>query len=116
MLIVNPNWKKLKEVMAELSFPSTEESVSYSTPSYRVKKKFLMRLKEDGETLVIHSNDRDIWINEDAEVFFVTEHYFNAPYVLVNLKKIRKPKLRQLIRQSWIELAGVRLRQQWEGQ
>jgi hypothetical protein len=111
----NAQWKKVKEVMAELAFPGTEESVSYSTPSYRVKKKFLMRLKEDGETLVIHSDDRDIWMKDGSDVFYVTEHYYSGPYVLVRLKKIRKPALKELIRQSWIEIAGVRLRKEWEG-
>jgi hypothetical protein len=115
-MIIDPGqWKKVQELMAEFAFPATEESTSYGTPAYKVGKKLLLRLREDGESLVIHADDRDIWLDDDPVVFFVTEHYYKYPYVLVRLKKIRKPKLRQLIRQSWIELAGARLREKWEG-
>jgi len=37
----------------------------------------------DGETLVLHSDDRDIFLEKDTSVFFITEHYANYPYVLV---------------------------------
>lgn len=115
MILDLSQWKKVRDLMAELAFPETEESTSYGTPAYKVQKNLLLRIKEDGETLVIHADDRDVWMTDDPEVFFVTEHYYNYPYVLVRLKKIRKPKLRQLIRQSWLELAPEKLRKRWEG-
>jgi hypothetical protein len=89
MILDLSQWKKVRDLMAELAFPETEESTSYGTPAYKLQKKLLLRIKEDGETLVIHADDR--------------------------LKKIRKPKLRQLIRQSWLELAPEKLRKRWEG-
>lgn len=89
--------------------PQTVESTSYGTPAYKVNKKLLLRLKEDGETLVLHSDDRDIFLGKDSSVFFVTEHYANYPYVLVKLSKIRKDRLRAAIIQSWKELAPKKL-------
>jgi hypothetical protein len=86
-------------------FPQTLESTSYGTPAYKVNKRLLIRIKEDGETLVLHSDDRDIFLKKDPSVFFVTEHYANYPYVLINLNKVRKDKLRAAIIQSWKELA-----------
>lgn len=100
-------WPAIREIMA--NFPQTEESTSYGTPSYKVNKKFLLRLKEDGETLVLHSDDRDIFLKNDDSVFFVTEHYANYPYVLVRLNKIGKDQLRTAIIQSWKELAPKKL-------
>ncbi|MBS1661430.1 MAG: MmcQ/YjbR family DNA-binding protein [Bacteroidetes bacterium] len=110
----NPHWTTIQNLMTELNFPSTEESTSYGTPSFKVKTKFLCRLKEDGETLVIHSDDRDEWLADDPNIFFVTDHYRNYPYVLVHLKKIGKKKLKQLLTKSWKEIAPERLLKQWE--
>ena len=108
MLATNGNyWHAVREIMA--AFPQALESTSYGTPAYKVNKKLLLRLKEDGETLVLHSDDRDTFLGKDSSVFFVTEHYANYPYVLVKLKKIRKDKLRAAIIQSWKELAPQKL-------
>lgn len=108
MIATNGNyWPAIREIMAV--FPETSESTSYGTPAYKVNKKLLLRLKEDGETLVLHSDDRDIFLAQDPSVFFFTEHYTNYPYVLVKLSKIRKDKLRAAIMQSWKELAPKRL-------
>jgi len=108
-------WNILRELMTELNFPATEESTSYGTPAFKVKKTLLMRLWEDGETLVIHSDDRDEWLADDAAIFFFTEHYRNYPYVLVRLKKIGKRKLRTLILQCWKEVAPQKLVDEWDG-
>lgn len=108
MIATNGNyWHIVREIMA--AFPETLESTSYGTPAYKVNKKLLLRLKEDGETLVLHSDDRDIFLTKNTSVFFVTEHYTNYPYVLVKLNKIRKDQLRAAIVQSWKELASKKL-------
>lgn len=36
-----------------LALPGVEEGLSYGTPAFRVKGKFLARLKEDGGSLVV---------------------------------------------------------------
>jgi len=108
-------WEIIRQTMAELRFPGTEESVSYGTPSFKVKTALLCRLWEDGETLVIHTDDRDEWTKGDKEdVFYVTEHYANYPYVLVRLKKIKKKKLKELLMKSWKEIATPKLLAEWE--
>ena len=108
MIATNGNyWPAIREIMA--AFPQTLESTSYGTPAYKVNKKIVLRLKEDGQTLVLHSDDRDLFLKHDPSVFFVTEHYANYPYVLVNLSKIRKDRLRKAITQSWMELAPKKL-------
>lgn len=108
-------WDIVCQQMTELQFPGTEESTSYGTPSYKIKKAFLCRIWEDGKTLVIHTNDRDEWLdNDDDGIFFVTEHYFNYPYVLVRLNLISKKKLRSLLIKSWKEIAPAKLIAEWE--
>ena len=105
-------WETIQKLMEE--FPGTEESTSYGTPAFKVKKKLLLRLREDWETLVIHSDDRDIWIDKDPDVFYVTDHYRNYPYVLVNLKKVKKAQLKAVIIQSWKEMAPKKLLDTYE--
>jgi hypothetical protein len=107
-------WKTVQQVMQDLNFPATEESTSYGTPAFKVKKKLLLRLKEDGETMMIHSDDRDVWLEDDPDVFYFTDHYRNYPAVLVRLKKIGKKKLRVLIMQCWKEIAPPKLVDQWK--
>ena len=38
-----------------LAFPGVEEGLSYGTPGFRVRGKFLARLWEDGQTLVVRA-------------------------------------------------------------
>ena len=107
-------WNIVRQMMEALAFPATEESTSYGTPAFKVKGKLLCRLKEDGETMVIHADDRDVWLADDPGVFFVTEHYQNYPYVLVRLKKIGKKKLREVLVMSWTELAPAKVVAMWK--
>ena len=40
-----------------LAFPGVEEGLSYGTPGFRVRGKFLARMREDGDTLVVKCGD-----------------------------------------------------------
>ena len=40
-------------VRLAMALPGVEEGTSYGTPSLKVRKKLLTRLREDGETLVV---------------------------------------------------------------
>ena len=57
-----------------LALPEVEEGTSYGTPAFKVKDKFLSRLKEDGETLVvkIDFDERDILMAANSETFYIT--------------------------------------------
>jgi hypothetical protein len=84
-----------------LALPGVEEGTSYGTLAFRVRKKLIVRLKEDNETLVVKCGDRDSLIASDPRVFFVTPHYQNYPYVLVNLAKVKLDTLRELLTDLW---------------
>ena len=80
-----------------------ERGTCYGTPSLHVRKKFLARLKEDGETIAIRVDfaDRDVLIELDPEAFYVTDHYRGYPAMLVRLKQVRFAMLERLIEQAW---------------
>lgn len=57
-----------------LAWPGVEEATSYGTPSLKVKGKFLTRLKEDGDSLVIKDVDldeRDMLMEMAPDVFYI---------------------------------------------
>ena len=87
-----------------LKLPGTEESVSYGTPSVKVKGKILSRLRteaEGGLALVCDFVDREILLQADPETFYLTDHYHNYPMILVRLDKIRADALPDLVERAW---------------
>ncbi len=86
-----------------LSFPGVEEGPCYGTPGFRVRGKFLARLKEDGTTLVVKCGDeeRDFRMEADPKTFFSTDHYRGYPTVLVRLERVRTGVLREVVEQAW---------------
>src|SRR5258708_40022734 len=79
-----------------LSCPGVEEGPCYGTPGFRVRGKFLARLKEDGTTLVVKCGDEewDFRMEADPKTFFITDHYRGYPTVLVRLERGSAPALR----------------------
>jgi hypothetical protein len=86
-----------------LKLPGVETGTSYGTPSLSVRKKFLARLKEDGETIAIRVgfDDRDVLLELDPAAFYLTDHYRDYPAMLVRLGKVRVDLLEQLVEQAW---------------
>jgi hypothetical protein len=94
-----------------LTFPGVAEGPCYGTPGFRVRGKFIARLKEDGETLVVKCGDdeRDFRMQADPKTFFTTDHYRGYPTVLVRLAKVTPTDLREVIEQAWRRSAPKRL-------
>jgi hypothetical protein len=86
-----------------LAFPNTEEGTSYGTPALKVKGKLFSRLKEDGESIVIHMpfERRDDMMKEDPDAYYITDHYRKYPYMLVRLSKISEQALSDLLQGSY---------------
>ncbi|HEY0510474.1 MAG TPA: MmcQ/YjbR family DNA-binding protein [Thermoanaerobaculia bacterium] len=94
-----------------LSLPGVEEGKSYGTPAFRIGKKFLARLREDGETLALRIgfDERDVLMKADPETFFITEHYRGYPAVLVRLATVDPDRLREVLEEAWRQNAPKRL-------
>ena len=101
-----------------LAFPGVEEGLSYGTPGFRVRGKFLARLWEDGETLVVRCGDdeRDFRMKAEPETFFVTEHYRGYPIVLVRLARVREDDLQAVLEEAWRRQAPKRLVKEFDRQ
>jgi hypothetical protein len=101
-----------------LALPGVEEGLSYGTPGFRVRGKFLARLWEDGETLVVKCGDdeRDFRMKADPETFFITEHYRGYPTVLVRLARVSEDDLQAVLEQAWRRQAPKRLVKEYDQQ
>lgn len=94
-----------------LSLPAVEEGTSYGTVAFRVKKKYMFRLREDGETLALRVpfDARDMLMESRPEVFFITDHYRGYPAVLLRLATASRKELEGVVRMSWKFAAPKRL-------
>jgi hypothetical protein len=99
-----------------LALPGVEEGLSYGTPGFRVRGKFLARMWEDGETLVIKCGDdeRDFRMKADPETFFLTDHYRGYPTVLVRLARVGEDDLQAVLEEAWRRQAPKRLVKEYE--
>ncbi len=86
-----------------LTLPGVEEGTCYGTPAFRVKGRFLARLREDGETLAVKCgfDERDFRMLAEPATFFTTDHYRGYPTVLIRLASVRSPDLHDILEQGW---------------
>lgn len=94
-----------------LAFPGVEEGPCYGTPGFRVRGKFLARLREDGESLAVKCgfDERDFRMQADPVAFFTTDHYRGYPTVLIQLPKVHIADLRAVLEHAWRLRAPKRL-------
>jgi len=86
-----------------LALPDVEEGVCHGTCAFYVRRKLMLRMWEDGETLVVRvpQEKRAALIRENPDVLWVTDHYRNYPAVLLNLLAVKRELLRRLIEGAW---------------
>jgi hypothetical protein len=100
-----------------LAWPEVEDGASYGTPALKVRKKMLVRLKEDGDTLVmpgVPSEERDMLVESQPKVFYFTDHYRDYPMVLIRLSKAKRVTVEPLLRRQWQVLASKAARKAFE--
>ncbi|MBR1201195.1 MULTISPECIES: MmcQ/YjbR family DNA-binding protein [unclassified Bradyrhizobium] len=92
-----------------LAWPEVEDGSSYGTPALKVRKKMLVRLKEDGDSLVVPGvppDERDMLVESQPTAFYFTDHYHDYPIVLIRLSKAKRTTVEPLLRRHWRTLAS----------
>jgi len=76
-----------------------------------VKGKFLLRLRDDGESVAIKipMDDREVLLQADPKVFYITDHYRGFPAILFRLTEINLDQLADLLELGWRFVAPKRL-------
>lgn len=84
-------------------FPGVEQSTSYGTAALKVRGKLLARLHQSAECFVLRADllDREILMQSDPEVFFITDHYRDYPWILVRFATVEPNSLPELIERAW---------------
>ena len=85
------------------ALPEVEDGTSYGTRALKVRGKLLARLHQDMDCLVLRITllDREILVQSAPEIFFITDHYRNYPWILVRLAAVERRALVELIERAW---------------
>jgi hypothetical protein len=103
-------WDEVRVIA--LSFPGVEESTSYGTPSFKVKGKFLTRLRGEDNSLVlvdVSFDEREMLIEAEPAVFHTTPHYKDYPSVLARLEGVDPGSVRNFLERRWRNVAPKRM-------
>lgn len=97
-----------------LAMPGVTEKMCFNTPAFYVGGKLFARIKEDGETLVIGTLERDKWMRANPDIYYITDHYRNYDYMLINLEKVDPVELQKLLVTAWRNRATKKLIKEYE--
>ena len=94
-----------------LALPGVVEGKAYGTIAFRVGKTFMARLRDEDSVLVLKMdmNERDMLIEAEPAIFFLTEHYRAYPYILVRLATCEPERLARLAERTWRTVASTKL-------
>lgn len=108
-------WEEVGRIACAL--PGVEAATSYGTPAYKVKKALLVRLKEDGDSIVLFRSldEKEFLLEAAPEVFFQTDHYRGYPALLARLETLGEDELRRILTDTWRAKAPKSLVKQLDG-
>src|ERR1044072_1553524 len=92
-----------------LAWPEVHDGTSYGTPALKVRKKLLVRLREDNDSLVVlgvPQDERAMLVEGEPLVFSFTDHSRDYPTVLIRLSKAKRSTVEPFLRRRWRELAS----------
>jgi hypothetical protein len=95
-----------------LALPQVEESTSYKTPAFRIRKRLIARLHQDGDALVVKVEpiEREALLATKPEQFFITPHYEDSTsWILARLDRVDPQELAELLAAAWRRLAPRRI-------
>ena len=105
-----PDWNDVVDAGTRLL--GVEVTTSYGTPALKVRDKLICRLRTNPDALVVRVidiGDREALVRGRPDVFFITPHYQEYPYVLVRLEAVDPVELGELVEDAWRTHAPKRL-------
>ena len=109
-------WATVQTILA--GFPGTTEGTSYGTPAFRIGKAFFVRLRDEGDTLVLKAGQqlRAALLTDGDPPFHTTPHYDgpDSGYVLIRLAAIGDDDLREVLTDAWLVNPPPKLASQLE--
>ncbi|MEC3975590.1 MmcQ/YjbR family DNA-binding protein [Amycolatopsis sp. H20-H5] len=95
-------WEEVVRLSSGL--PGVEESTSYRTPALKVAGKLFARLREEAEgglMLVCSMEEKEALLASGDPAFYTTPHYDGYASILVDLDKVGREQLVELLEEAW---------------
>ena len=92
-----------------LAFEGASEGPYFGKPAVFVAEKFLTRVhtKEEAMVLAIGSMEmRDMMLEAEPKLFYITDHYKKFPYLLARLSRLDKSTLKDLLSARVLQIAA----------
>ena len=66
---------------------------------------------QDGDSLILSMDifEREVWLEVEPDIFFITDHFRNWPGVLIRLSQVDDAMLHDLIEKAWRRRATKKL-------
>lgn len=91
-----------------LAIPGTKEVLWFRKPAVFLHDQFLTKVhdKEEAMTLRVSSMEmRDMMLEAEPELFYITDHYKNFPFILARLSALTPKVLKEMIEGRAAQLA-----------
>ena len=98
--------------------PGVEDGTSYGTAALKVRGKLLARLHQSIDCVVLRSDplDRQILMQAAPDLFFITDHYRDYPWILVRYAHVERAALLDLLERAWRLVAPAALVRTYDAQ
>jgi len=83
-----------------LSLPGSEERLWFAKPAVFIHDQFLTKVHDKEEAMVLRVGSmemRDMMLEAEPRLFYITDHYKNFPYVLARLSALDKKTLKSML-------------------
>ncbi len=93
-----------------LAVPGSEERLWFRQPSVFLHDRFLIKVhhKEEAMTMQVGSMEmRDIMLEAEPKLFYITDHYRKFPFVLIRLKALDSKTLKEILVGRAAQLAAM---------
>jgi hypothetical protein len=93
-----------------LALPGTDERLWFNEPSVFIHDRFLSKVHrtEDAVTLQVGSMEmRDMMLEAEPRLFYITDHYRKFPFVLVRLQALTAKTLKEILTGRAAQLAQM---------
>ena len=93
-----------------LAIPGTDERLWFNQPSVFLHDRFLSKThhKEDAVTLQVGSMEmRDMMLEAEPKLFYITDHYRKFPFVLIRLQALTAKGLKEILAGRAAQLAAM---------
>lgn len=94
-----------------LAIPGTDERLWFNQPSVFIHDRFLSKVhhKEEAVTLQVGSMEmRDMMLEAEPRLFYITDHYRKFPFVLIRLSALSKSVLKDILTGRAAQLAAMK--------